>query len=413
MTTPRPRCTFSPITPSRREVLGATVAASLAGTLPLAAPRVAAAARTAFDPASFTVGFEQVAGGFEKPLFVTHAGDGSGRLFVVEQPGRIRIVTDGTVAETPLLDITDRVGSSGNEQGLLGLAFAPDHATSGAFYVDYTDADGNTVVSRFTANVSDAASAADPASEEVILTQEQPYPNHNGGDLAFGPDGFLYISLGDGGSQGDPNGNGQNLGTWLGKILRIDPSQANGETPYAIPASNPFADTQGALPEIAFYGLRNPWRFSFDRETGDLWIGDVGQNTYEEIDFLPAAEAAAGGQNFGWNIKEGDACYNAETCDDTGLTAPVFVYSHEEGGCSVTGGYVYRGSAVPSLVGTYLCADYCSGLVWGIGPDGSGGFAVSTPVESGLSISSFGQDEAGELYVTDIGGGGVHRLTAG
>jgi len=413
MTTPRPRCTFSPITPSRREVLGATVAASLAGTLPLAAPRMAAAARTAFDPASFTVGFEQVAGGFEKPLFVTHAGDGSGRLFVVEQPGRIRIVTDGTVAETPFLDITDRVGSSGNEQGLLGLAFAPDHATSGAFYVDYTDADGNTVVSRFTANVSDAASAADPASEEVILTQEQPYPNHNGGDLAFGPDGFLYISLGDGGSQGDPNGNGQNLGTWLGKILRIDPSQPNGETPYAIPASNPFADTQGALPEIAFYGLRNPWRFSFDRETGDLWIGDVGQNTYEEIDFLPAAEAAAGGQNFGWNIKEGDACYNAETCDDTGLTVPVFVYSHEEGGCSVTGGYVYRGSAVPSLVGTYLCADYCSGLVWGIGPDGSGGFAVSTPVESGLSISSFGQDEAGELYVTDIGGGGVHRLTAG
>jgi glucose/arabinose dehydrogenase len=417
--TPRPRCTFSPATDpgitstptsTRREVIGASVAVSLAGALPFAAPYLAAAQTPgAFDAAAFSVGFASIASGFEKPLFVTHAGDGSGRLFVIEQPGRIRIVTDGTVTEAPFLDITDRVGSSGNEQGLLGLAFAPDYGTSGRFYVDYTDANGNTVVSRFTAS----GDAADPASEETILTQEQPYPNHNGGCLAFGPDGFLYIGFGDGGSQGDPNGNGQNLGTWLGKILRIDPSQASGETAYTVPESNPFVGTDGALPEIAFYGLRNPWRFSFDRESGDLWIGDVGQNLYEEIDFVPAAEAVTGGQNFGWRIKEGDSCYDADTCDDTGLTPPVFVYAHEVGGCSVTGGYVYRGSAVPSLVGTYLCGDYCSGLVWGIGPDGNGGFTAANPVESGLSISSFGQDEAGELYVTDIGGGGVYRITAG
>ncbi|MGC4105704.1 MAG: PQQ-dependent sugar dehydrogenase [Thermomicrobiales bacterium] len=410
MTAPRPRCTFSPVSPTRREVIGTAAALSLVGVLPFTAPHKAAAQESGvFDPATFAVGFDTFASGFEKPVFVTHAGDGSGRVFVIEQSGRIRIIADGQTAETPFLDITDRVGSSGNEQGLLGLAFAPDYATSGAFYVDYTDARGNTVVSRFTAKDD----SADPASEAVILQQEQPAENHNGGDLAFGPDGFLYISFGDGGGQGDPDGNGQNLGTWLGKILRIDVSKADGETPYTVPEDNPFVTTDGALPEIFFYGLRNPWRFSFDRETGDVWIGDVGQSMYEEIDVVAAVDAKTGGQNFGWNIKEGDSCYNADSCDDAGLTPPVFVYSHDDGGCSVTGGYVYRGSSVPSLVGTYLCADYCSGLVWGIGPDGNGGFVAATPVESGLSISSFGEDEGGELYVTDIGGGGVYRITAG
>ncbi|MGB3329452.1 MAG: PQQ-dependent sugar dehydrogenase [Thermomicrobiales bacterium] len=415
MTAPRPRCTFSApaVAPTRREVVAASVAVSLAASLPLGAVDHAAAQTpaSAFDPAAFAVGFQEVARGFEKPLFLTHAGDGSGRSFVVEQPGRIRIVTDGTVGETPFLDITDRVGSAGNEQGLLGLAFAPDYATSGACYVDYTDTNGNTVVSRFT--VTEDPAVADPGSEQILLQQEQPFPNHNGGDVAFGPDGNLYISLGDGGSQGDPHGNGQNLGTWLGKILRIDPSQPDGETPYRIPAGNPFVGTAAAKPEVFLYGLRNPWRFSFDRETGDLWIGDVGQNLYEEIDVLPAAEAATGGQNFGWNIKEGDSCYNADTCDDTGLTPPVFVYSHQEGGCSVTGGYVYRGTAVPSLEGTYLCGDYCSGLVWGIGAGADGAWVASAPVESGLSISSFGQDEAGELYITDIATGTLLRITAG
>ncbi|MGC4191037.1 MAG: PQQ-dependent sugar dehydrogenase [Thermomicrobiales bacterium] len=416
MTAPRPRCTFSPVesTSNRREVIGAAAAVSAAISLSRLLPweRVASAQESSADESSaLAIGFTSVATGFEKPLFVTHAGDGSGRLFLIEQPGRIQIITDGKTAETPFLDITDRVGSQGNEQGLLGLAFAPDYTTSGAFYVDYTNKDGNTVVSRFT--VSDDANTADSSSETVILTQEQPYENHNGGDLVFGADGFLYISFGDGGSQGDPNKNGQNLETWLGKILRIDVSKADGETPYTVPEDNPFTTTDGAKPEIFFYGLRNPWRFSFDRETNDVWIGDVGQNTYEEVDFVAAVDAKTGGQNFGWSIMEGNSCYNAETCDDSGLTHPVFVYSHDEGGCSVTGGYVYRGSAVSSLVGAYLCGDYCSGLIWGIGPDGSGGFSVSTPVESGFAISSFGQDEAGELYVIDQTGGALYRITAG
>jgi glucose/arabinose dehydrogenase len=407
-------------TPNRRQIVQVTTAATAALSLPgslaaLAATPATATAQTPatarpFDPAAFGIGFASVAGGLERPLFVTHAGDGSGRLFVVEQAGRIRIIADGHLVTTPFLDITDRVGSSGNEQGLLGLAFASDYATSGAFSVDYTDADGNTVVSRFAAS---DATTADPASETVILQQEQPFPNHNGGGLAFGPDGFLYISFGDGGSQGDPNGNGQNLGTWLGKILRIDVAQTDGGTPYSIPPDNPFAGSADAKPEILCYGLRNPWRFSFDRETGDLWIGDVGQNLYEEVDFVAAADVAKGGQNFGWNIMEGDSCYNAETCDQGGLTPPVFVYSHEEGGCSVIGGYVYRGTEVPSLVGTYLCGDYCSGLIWGLGRDASGTWAASAPVQSGFGISAFGEDESGELYVVDQAGGTLYRITAG
>lgn len=413
MTASSPRCTFSPPTPTRREVLGATatVAVSLAAGIELPISRREALAQTP-SPAGepLALDFTAVATGLQRPLFMTHAGDGSGRLYVVEQPGRVRIVADGQAEPTPFLDITDRVGSSGSEQGLLGLAFAPDFSSSSAFYVDYTDANGNTVVSRFTA--SDAMSA-DAASEEIILQQEQPYPNHNGGDIAFGPDGLLYISFGDGGGQGDPNGNGQSLDTWLGKILRIDVSQANGETPYAVPPENPFVETAGAKPEILFYGLRNPWRFSFDRETGDLWIGDVGQNTYEEIDMIASADVAVGGQNFGWNIMEGDSCYNADTCDQDGLAMPVFVYSHAEGGCSVTGGYVYRGAASPALAGTYLCGDYCSGLIWGLRRDTGGAWVASPPVESGYSISSFGQDEAGELYLADLSGGSVYRIAAG
>ncbi|MGI8485535.1 MAG: PQQ-dependent sugar dehydrogenase [Thermomicrobiales bacterium] len=363
---------------------------------------------TVFDPATFKVGLNKVATGFDQPLFVTNAGDGSGRLFVVDKPGTIEIIAKGVQAASPFLDISDRVGSDGSEQGLLGLAFAPDYAQSGLFYVFYTDRDGNTVVSRF--RVTSDPSVADPTSEQVVLQQNQPYPNHNGGDLVFGPDGLLYIGLGDGGSQGDPNGNGQNLDTWLGKILRIDVDPArtpNGAT-YAVPNTNPFIDRKDAKPEIFAYGLRNPWRFSFDQLTGDLYIGDVGQNTIEEIDFVPANDLA--GHNFGWNTMEGSSCYNADSCDQNGLTVPVAEYTHDVGGCSVTGGYVYRGSDVPSLQGTYLFADYCSGKLWGLGRDATGAWVMSDPIETRVGASSFGQGEDGELYLIDINSGTVYQI---
>lgn len=364
-----------------------------------------------FDPATFEVGLELVAGGFAQPLFVADAGDGSGRLFVVEKGGVIRIVDDGEVQAAPFLDLTDRVGASGYEQGLLGLAFAPDYAESGLFYVDYTDHDGNTVVSRFT--VSEDPDVADAGSEEMILRQEQPYANHNGGMLAFGPDGMLYIGFGDGGSGGDPQGNAQRLDTWLGKILRIevDPAKVPEGQAYGVPEDNPFVDEEGALPEIWAYGLRNPWRFSFDAKTGDMWIGDVGQNWMEEVDHLPHDLPA--GQNLGWNITEGTDCFLEAGCDTSGFLLPVLEYTHEEGGCSITGGYVYRGEAIPGLDGIYLFGDYCSGLLWGGGQDANGDWVKSPPIETGLSISSFGEDADGNVYVTDINGGGVYRVVAG
>ncbi len=368
---------------------------------------VAAQSASTFDPSSFDVGLEEVASGFEDPLYVTTAGDGSERLFVVEQAGTIRIVEAGEVIETPFLDITERVGSDGSEQGLLGLAFAPNYAESGFFYIDYTDVDGNTVVSRFT--VTDDPNVADVDSESVVLQQDQPFANHNGGGVVFGPDGYLYIGLGDGGSGGDPNGNAQNLATWLGKILRIDVDPENVEAgePFAIPEDNPFVGQQDAMPEIWAFGLRNPWRFSFDRETGDLWIGDVGQGDIEEIDLLPANQAAT---NLGWNVLEGTSCFNTPDCDASAYTAPVLEYTHDEGGCSVTGGYVYRGEAMPDLRGAYIFADFCTGYLWGGGQDADGSWTMSEPIETELSISSFGEDAAGELYLTDLSGGAVYRL---
>ena len=365
---------------------------------------------TVFDPTTFAVSLQSVADGFAKPLFVTNAGDGSGRLFVVDQPGRIEIVADSRKASSPFLDISDRVGSDGSEQGLLGLAFAPDYASSGLFYVDYTDRDGNTVVSRFT--VTSDADVADPNSEQVILQQDQPFPNHNGGSLVFGPDGMLYIGLGDGGSQGDPNGNGQNLDTWLGKILRIDvdPARTPAGASYLVPSDNPFVTTANAKPEVFAFGLRNPWRFSFDKATGDLYIGDVGQNVIEEIDFVPASDLA--GHNFGWNITEGARCYDIGSCDRSGLTLPVAEYTHDAGGCSVTGGYVSRGDANPALQGIYLFADYCSGKLWGLGRDATGAWMTSEPIETGTGVSSFGRGEDGDLYLTDINSGTVYRIVA-
>jgi glucose/arabinose dehydrogenase len=340
---------------------------------------------------------------------MAHAGDGSGVLYVIEKPGTVRKLDDSERVQEPFLDITDRVGSSGYEQGLLGIAFPPDYKDSRVFYVNYTDLNGNTVVSRFTVADNDVA---DPASEQVILTQEQPYPNHNGGQLQFGPDGYLYIGLGDGGSGGDPQGNAQRLDTWLGKILRIDvdPATIPAGQAYAIPEDNPLVGQEGALPEIFAYGLRNPWRFSFDAETGDMLIADVGQNQIEEINVLPVNPGTA--INFGWNPMEGSTCYLNPNCDASMFTLPIMEYTQDEGGCSVTGGEVYYGENLPDIYGTYIFADFCSGLVWqGVrGDDGT--WTMSNPVESGLSISSFGVDEQGEVYVLDLASGIVFRLEA-
>ena len=335
-----------------------------------------------------------VVGGLEAPVHITNARDGSGRLFVVEQAGRIRIIQSGVIQST-FLDITDRVRSpyngGGNEEGLLSVAFPPGFpSTRPYFYVYYTLQDGNNQVSRF--YLSGNPKLADPGSEEKILELAHPtYSNHNGGQLAFGPDGYLYIGTGDGGSGGDPNGNAQNTDSLLGKLLRIDvefmktvqssgnfinylpiitknsPEPPDGQA-YRIPADNPFVGVAGYRGEIWAVGLRNPWRFSFDRLTGDLYIGDVGQNTWEEVDFQPFS--SSGGGNYGWNIMEGLECYNTSTCSTSGLTLPILTYQTNVEGCSVSGGYVYRGSNIPGLQGIYLLGDYCSGKIWGLQKNG-------------------------------------------
>lgn len=344
------------------------------------------------DPARYT--WAQVAGGLEKPTDITGAGDGSGRLFLVEQPGRIRILKDGQILPQPFLDISGRVGSSGFEQGLLGLAFHPRFTENGYFYVNYTDQSGHTRISRFTAS----GDFADPNSEQRLLFVEQPFANHNGGAMKFGPDGYLYIGLGDGGSGGDPYDNGQSLNTLLGKILRIDVD--NGD-PYAIPTDNPFA-SGGGLPEIWAYGLRNPWRISFDRATADLWMGDVGQGEWEEIDRIPGN---LGGANFGWNEMEGTHPFEGNNQPE--YVAPVTEYSHSFG-CSVTGGFVYRGPALPEWQGTYFYGDYCSGAIWGL--DAANPAENAPLFQTGFRITTFGEDDAGELYVADQNTGGIYRL---
>ncbi len=352
-------------------------------------------------PDTGQVTWEPVVSGLNTPVFVTHAGDGSGRLFIIEKPGWLRIFQDGALQAEAFLDITDRVGSRGNEQGLLGLAFHPNYAENGYIYVNYTDLNGDTVVARFTRSSGDP-NRADPASESRLLFISQPFPNHNGGMLAFGPDGYLYIGTGDGGSAGDPQGNGQSLDSLLGKILRIN---VDSTEPYTTPADNSFSAQ--AQPEIWAYGLRNPWRFSFDRLTGDLYIGDVGQNQWEEINHLPAGSPA--GANFGWSYFEASHPYQ-----DPGLgsdfqqVSPVAEYDHSQG-CSVTGGYVYRGSRLPDWQGVYLFGDYCSGIVWGLLRDASGNWQKKNLFENTGNISSFGEDEAGELYLVDINGT-VYRL---
>jgi glucose/arabinose dehydrogenase len=334
------------------------------------------------DPNAYT--WQQIASGLERPVDLQD--DGSGRFFILEKPGRIRIFENGQLLPTPFLDIDDRVNDSGNEMGLLGMAFHPNYSQNGYFFVNYNGTGRATFISRF----QGSGNSADPNSEINLLHLEQPFSNHKGGTLHFGPDGYLYAGLGDGGSAGDPFGNAQNLEVLLGKILRIDVD--SGE-PYAVPPENPFGN------EILHYGLRNPWRISFDKLTGDLYIGDVGQGQWEEIDVVPAG--SPGGLNFGWDLYEGNHEYEPQGTAGE-YVFPVTEYSHAEGGCSVTGGYVYRGS-MAEWNGIYLYGDYCTGYVWGL-INVNGEWQSKLLFETNARITSFGQDKAGEIYLLSDGG---------
>ena len=335
---------------------------------------------------------------FERPVLLTHAGDGAGQVYVVEQHGVIHRIDPAAPERTDVfLDISARVSRRGNEEGLLGLAFDAAYAQNGRFYVYYSAASPRrSVLSRFETN----GRLGDADSESVLLEVAQPYRNHNGGMIEFGPDGMLYVALGDGGSAGDPQRHGQDLGTLLGTILRIDVTAAGG-TPYVIPSDNPFAGQSDARGEIWAYGLRNAWRFSFDRETGDLWTGDVGQNALEEVDVVQR------GGNYGWNEMEGSRCFRP-ACDPDAFEAPITEYGRDMG-CSITGGYVYRGQRIPDLRGVYLYADFCSGRIWGLRYDGERVTEQAQLARAEFQIPSFGEDEAGEVYVLGFDGG-IYRF---
>jgi glucose/arabinose dehydrogenase len=370
---------------------------------------------------------ELLVSGVDRTTVMTHAGDGSGRLFIVQQTGSILIWAEGQLLPQPFLDIGALVSCCG-ERGLLGLAFHPDYSSNGSFYVVYTDVTPNendvwdVLLARY--QVSSDPDLADASSGTLLMRIEQPFGNHNGGNIAFGPDGYLYSSSGDGGSQFDPDGRGQSLDTRLAKLLRIDVDQTDPGREFAIPPTNPFASDSPAgcsescvtppcgqtCDEIWALGLRNPWRFSFDRATGDLYLGDVGQATWEEIDRQPAA--SPGGENYGWNNMEGMHCFEPETdCNDGSLTLPILEYNHDLG-CSVTGGYVYRGSEQPQLDGVYLFGDWCSGTVWGTVPRCDNVDEAQVLAETSFGIAAFGEAEDGELLVTEYesSGGAIHRL---
>lgn len=350
-------------------------------------------------PRAEDVVLTEIASGFNRPLYLANADDGSERLFVLEQTGKVWIIKDGVRAQQPYLDLSALVTATANntysEQGLLGLAFHPEYATNGRFFVNYTDRGGRTVVARYQVSLSNQE-VADAGSGQIIFQLEQPFANHNGGHIDFGPDGYLYISLGDGGSANDPLGAGQNRRLLLGSIIRIDVDSA---TPYAIPPDNPFVGDDSALDEIWAYGLRNAWRFSFDRVTGDMYLADVGQNLLEEVNFQAAD--SSGGENYGWNVWEGTNPFAGGNARDH--VPPVFEYPHLLG-CSVTGGYVYRGSAIPQMEAVYLFGDYCTGRVWAMYRDPDLNWQAEEFANTEMAISSFGEDEAGEIYVIDYSG---------
>jgi glucose/arabinose dehydrogenase len=384
----------------RTTTLG-TLALSGLLALALAAP---AGSRAAQPPAPGTVALQRLLPqqALQRPLHLAEVPDGSGDLVVVEQRGLILRFAPAAPTAMPFLDLRERVSTAGNEEGLLSIAFHPEFARTRAFYVYYSAAGPRrSVLARFVA----PGRTGDAASQRVLLEVAQPYSNHNGGQLAFGPDGMLYVGLGDGGSGGDPQGNGQNRATLLGSLLRIDVNGQDAGLAYAIPPDNPFVGARdGSRGEIWAYGLRNPWRFSFDRATGALFLADVGQDAWEEVDRIER------GGNYGWNVMEGAHCYSpSRGCSTNGLRLPISEYSHAQGR-SITGGFVYRGQAIPALRGRYLFADYVAGTIWSIPADTPGMHPPEPLLASGLYIASFGEDAAGELYVLDHGGGRVFRL---
>ena len=398
-----------PRTPRRRAAILAIAAALLALPFASSGPAGAASIERPAEPAPAVpaapgdlIKLTLIKSGLSSPVFVTAPGDGTNRLFIVEKTGRIRVLQGGQLLAKPFLDISASV-SRGSEQGLLGLAFHPNFKANHKVYINFTNRSGDTIISEYRTYFGNT-NLAKPSTKRRILEIPQPYENHNGGGLAFGPDGFLYIGLGDGGSGGDPGNRAQNKETLLGKMLRIGINGSTGSKHYKIPATNPFVGTFG-WDAIWQYGLRNPWRWSFDRVTGDLWIGDVGQNAWEEIDHgIDAGNGPGRGVNWGWRVLEGKHCYpSGNSCSTSGKTMPVTEYGHGGGRCAVTGGYVYRGAAVPAIQGDYLYGDFCSGEIWGL----DNPYTSPTPVlllDTSLLISSFGEDRDGELYVTDLNG---------
>jgi glucose/arabinose dehydrogenase len=378
------------------------VAIALVGWLLLRHPAVSPVTTTNKTPAPVKVQLALFTSGISDPTSIVSSGvSGDGRLFVLDQSGKIRIVNStGTLVAQPFLDISSQVRFEG-EMGLLGLAFSPHYATDGYFYVNYIDKSMNTVVARY--HISGDANTADNASAQIILKQQQPYTNHDGGALAFGPDGYLYIAFGDGGSAGDPEKRAQDMNTWLGKLLRIDVSKL----PYTVPSDNPYVTKPGIKPEIWDAGLRNPWRISFDSKTHELYIADVGQGEVEEINVETSGKD---GSNYGWRCYEGDKEFKTDGCKDKSqYVFPALTYGHTEGRCSVTGGYVYRGSAYPDLTGKYFYADYCGGQLYFMERQNDA-YVSTKAFQTPYRISTFGQDNEGELYLADYAGGAIYRL---
>jgi glucose/arabinose dehydrogenase len=383
----------------RRPPAAILIAVSIAALLATSSPGPVAAA-----PSATLV---EVESGFSEPVLVTHAGDGSGRLFVVEQDGLIKVIKNGNTLATPFLNISGKL-SQGGERGLLGLAFHPSYETNRRLYVYYTRGDGDLVVEEYRADPGNPDRAL-ASSARRILRINHPLSNHNGGHLAFGRGGYLYIGTGDGGGSGDQDNNGQRRDTLLGKLLRIDINGTSGSKAYRIPSSNPLVGRPGKN-EIWSWGLRNPWRWSFDRANGNLWIGDVGQSRWEEVDRSTRTSGAGKGKNFGWRVMEGNHCYRpASGCNKSGKVKPLAEYSHTVG-CSITGGYVYRGSQVASLRGHYVFGDYCSGRIWTLPSGASRPADERLLMNTGHTISSFGEDQAGELYLVDRPGGTIYRF---
>ena len=346
------------------------------------------------------INLTKIAGDFSRPVDIRHADDD--RLFIVEQSGKIWQMDKSGTVRSVFLDLSDLITDQNNEQGLLGLAFHPNYTENGYFFVNYTDKAGNTVISRYT--VSDDPNIADPQSQKLILQQDQPFPNHNGGNLAFGPDGYLYIGLGDGGAANDPQKNGQNHLTLLAKMLRID---IDTDQTYKIPPDNPFTDDDFTADEIWALGLRNPWRYTFDKETGDLWIADVGQDRIEEIDLQPAS--SPGGENYGWRCKEGSLDHRTQDCPpNETFTDPVYEYNHNDGDCSITGGYVYRGEETTTLFGHYIYADICTGSIWKLIFDNDSW--ENSKIAELNTPSCFGEDQTGELYVASLVEGNIYKF---